>query len=61
MKEQPWFPYAAVASWGLVTGVLVLVNSGSVVLAVLLGLVVAAISWRIDRRSRDQSGGDASS
>lgn len=61
MKEQPWFPYAAVAVWGLVTGVLVLVNSGSVVLAVLLGLVVAAISWRIDRRSRDQSGGDASS
>ena len=61
MKEQPWFPYAAVAAWGLVTGALVLVNSGSVVLAVLLGLVVAAISWRIDRRSRDQSGGDASS
>lgn len=61
MKQQPWYPYAAVLAWGLVVFVLTLVNSGSVLLALLLGTAVASITWRIDRRSRDQSGGSASS
>ena len=53
LRERPWFPYASAAVWGLVVFGLVLVNSGNVVLAVALGLVVAAISQRIDR-SRQQ-------
>lgn len=61
VREQPWFPYLSVAAWGLGTLLLVLVNTGNPLLAVALGAVVAFISWRIDRRARDQSGGSASS
>ena len=53
MREQPWFPYASAAVWGLVVLALVLVNSGNVVLAVVLGLVVAVISHRIDRSRQE--------
>lgn len=54
VKEQPWYPYVSVAVWGLVVFVLVLVNTGTVVLALLLGAVVAGLSAWIARR---QSGG----
>lgn len=53
LKDQAWFPWLSAALWGLVVFALVLVNSGNVVLAVALALVVAAISQRIDR-SRQQ-------
>lgn len=58
VKQQPWYPYASAALWGAGVGALTLVNSGSVLLAVVLALVVAAISWRLARR---QSGGSADS
>ena len=67
MKQQPWWPYASAAAWGVGVLVLVLVNSGNVLLAVGLAVVVALISWRIDggrRRTDDapgQAGGSASS
>ena len=61
VREQRWYPYASAAVWGLVVLVLVLVNSGNVLLALLLGALVALISWRIDGRARGQSGGSASS
>lgn len=61
MREQPWFPYVSAAAWGLGTLLLVLVNTGNLLLAAALGAVVALISWRVDRRARDQSGGSASS
>ena len=48
LRERPWFPWLSAALWGLVVLALVLVNSGNVVLAVVLALVVAAISYRID-------------
>lgn len=48
LKERPWFPWLSAALWGLVVFALVLVNSRNVVLAVVLGLVVAGISRRID-------------
>ena len=50
MKEQPWYPYVSVAAWGLVAFALVLVNTGNVVLALLLAGLVAAISVWIARR-----------
>jgi hypothetical protein len=61
VKQQAWYPYVSVAGWGVLVFLLVLLNSGSLLLAVLLGAVVSLISWQIDRRSRDQSGGNASS
>ncbi|MCW2680821.1 MAG: hypothetical protein JWM62_2222 [Frankiales bacterium] len=53
LRDRPWYPWLSAALWGLVVFALVLVNSGNVVLAVVLGLVVAVISQRIDR-SRQQ-------
>ena len=53
LRERPWYPFLSAAVWGLVVLGLVLVNSGNVVLAVALGLVVAVLSHRIDR-SRQQ-------
>ena len=61
LKQQPWYPYVSVVVWGLGVFVLVLVNSGNLLLAVLLGVVVAGISWGIERRGRAQSGGSARS
>jgi hypothetical protein len=61
LKQQGWYPYVSVAGWGLAVLLLVLLNSGSLLLAVVLGAVVALISWQIDRRGRGQSGGSASS
>ena len=55
VKEQPWYPYVSVVVWGLGVFVLVLVNSGSLALALLLGAGVAFLSWWIERRGR-QSG-----
>lgn len=49
LRERSWYPWLSAALWGLVVFALVLVNSGNVVLAVALALVVAAISSRIDR------------
>lgn len=52
-KDRPWFPWVSAALWGLLVFALVLVNSGSAVLAVGLGLGVAVLSHRIDA-SRQQ-------
>ena len=49
LRDRPWYPWLTAALWGLVVVALVLVNSGNVVLAVVLGLLVAGISHRIDR------------
>jgi hypothetical protein len=49
LKDRSWFPWASAALWGLLVFALVLVNSSNVVLALVLGLVVAVISQRIDR------------
>lgn len=49
LRDRPWFPFLSAALWGLVVFALVLVNSGNVVLAVAVGLVVAVISHRVDR------------
>ena len=46
LRERPWL---SAALWGAATLALVLVNSGSVLLAVVLAVVVAAISHRIER------------
>lgn len=54
LRDRPWFPWLSAAVWGLLVLALALVNSGNLVLAVALGLVVAAISYRIDGRSRQQ-------
>ncbi len=48
LRERPWFPWLSATAWGLVVLALVLVNSGSILLAVVLGVVVAVISRRID-------------
>jgi hypothetical protein len=53
LKHQPWWPWASAALWGLVVFALVLVNSGNLFLAGVLGLAVTALSRRIDR-SRQQ-------
>lgn len=53
MRKQPGYPYVSAAVWGLGVFVLVLVNSGSLVLAALLAAVVAFISWRISAAGRD--------
>ncbi len=52
-KDRAWFPWVSAAIWGLVVLALVLGNSGNVVLAVALGLVVAVISQRIDRSRQE--------
>jgi hypothetical protein len=49
LRDRSWYPWLSAALWGLVVLALVLVNSGNVVLAVVLGLLVAALSHRIDR------------
>ena len=53
LRDRPWFPWASAAVWGVVVLALVLVNSGNVVLAVAIGLVVAVISHRIDRARQE--------
>ncbi len=52
-KERAWFPWVSAALWGLLVLVLVLVNSGNVVLAVALGLLVTVLSHRIDRSRQE--------
>ncbi len=52
LRERPRFPWLSPVLWGLLVLGLVLVNSGSVVLAVGLGLVVTVISHRIDSAAR---------
>ena len=52
LRERPWFPWLSAVLWGLLVLGLVLVNSGSVVLAVGLGLAVAALSHWIDSAGR---------
>ena len=53
LRDRPWFPWVSAALWGLLVLALVLVNSGNVVLAVALGLVVAVLSHRIDRSRQE--------
>ena len=53
LRDRPWFPWLSAALWGLLVLALVLVNSGNVVLAVALGLVVAVLSHRIDRSRQE--------
>lgn len=48
LRDRPWFPWVSAALWGLLVLGLVAVNTGNVVLAVALGLVVALISRKID-------------
>jgi hypothetical protein len=52
VRSRSWSPWLSATLWGLVVLALVLVNSGNVVLAVLLGVVVTALSHRIDRAAR---------
>ena len=54
LSDRPWYPWASAAGWSLLVLVLVLANSGSVLLAVVLAAVVGAISWRVDGARRDQ-------
>ncbi len=49
LRDRPWFPWLSAALWGLLVLVLVLVNSGNVVVAIALAAVVAAITLRFDR------------
>ena len=51
VRSRPWFPWVSAALWGLVVLALVLVNSGNVVLAVVLGVAVMLLSRRIDAGS----------
>lgn len=53
LRDRPWFRWLSAALWGLLVLALVLVNSGSVVLAVALGLLVAVLSHRIDRSRQE--------
>lgn len=52
LKERSWFPAASGAAWGLLVLVLVLVNSGSALLAVLVGAFVGVLSWRLALQGR---------
>jgi hypothetical protein len=56
VKQRPWYPVASGAGWGLLVLALVLVNSGNVVLALLVGLAVGLLSWRlaVAQRSPEQ-------
>lgn len=54
LSDKPWYPWASAAGWALLVLVLVLVNSGSIVLALVLAGVVGAITWRVDGARRDQ-------
>jgi hypothetical protein len=47
LRERPWWPWASAALWGLLVLVLLLVNTGNVVLAVAGGAVVAELSRRL--------------
>lgn len=51
-RQRPWFRWLSAVLWGLLVLGLVLVNSGSVVLAVGLGLAVSVLSHRIDSAGR---------
>jgi hypothetical protein len=53
LRDRPWFPWVSAALWGLVVFALVLVNSGNLILALALGLVVAVLSQRIDRSRQE--------
>lgn len=61
LKDAPWFPYVSALAWGVLVFLLVLLNSGHLLLAMLLGAVVAVLSRQIDKRGSGQSGGSASS
>ena len=53
LKDRAWYPYASAAGWAAVVFALVLVNSGSILLAVVLAAVVGVITWRLDGGRRD--------
>lgn len=53
LTERSWYPLASGVGWGLLVLVLVLVNSGSVVLALLVGAFVAVLSWRLALKRQD--------
>ena len=55
MRQQPWYPLASGAGWGLLVLALVLVNSGNVVFAIGLGAAVGVLSWRLAVAQRPRS------
>ena len=55
MKSRPWYPLASGAGWGLLVLALVLVNSGNVVLAVVVAVAVGVLSWRLAVAQRPRS------
>ena len=55
LKERPWYPLASGAGWGLLVLALVLVNSGNVVLAIVVGAGVGVLSWRLAVAQRPRS------
>ena len=54
-RDQPWYPLVSGAGWGLLVLALVLVNSGNVVLALLVGAAVGVLSWRLAVAQRPRS------
>ena len=55
MRQRSWYPLASGAGWGLLVLALVLVNSGNVVLAVVVGAAVGVLSWRLAVAQRPRS------
>ena len=55
MRTQPWYPLASGAGWGLLVLALVLVNTGNVILALVVAVVVAVLSWRLALAQRPRS------
>lgn len=47
LKDQSWYPWLSGAGWGLLVLVLVLVNSGNLLLSILLATFVGVLSWRL--------------
>ena len=56
LKEQSWYPVASGIGWALVVLALVLVNSGSVILSLLLAVFVGVLSWRLATAQQRGSG-----
>lgn len=57
MRQQPWYPWASAAGWGLLVFALVFVNTGgNLLLAAGIGAVVAEISRRVALARADSGG-----